>query len=70
MIPHRPRLISDDMVVLREATLAGIGVGCRGYHESSQQPQPGHPCPPQIRHAPETSAVRTHSKNETPKKAR
>jgi DNA-binding transcriptional LysR family regulator len=26
LIPHRPRLITDDMAVLREATLAGAGV--------------------------------------------
>ena len=26
LIPHRPRLITDDMAVLREATLAGVGV--------------------------------------------
>ena len=26
LIPHYPRLITDDMAVLREATLAGIGV--------------------------------------------
>lgn len=26
LIPYRPRLITDDMAVLREATLAGIGV--------------------------------------------
>ena len=26
LIPHRPRLITDDMAVLREATLAAAGV--------------------------------------------
>jgi hypothetical protein len=26
LIPHHPRLITDDMAVLREATLAGAGV--------------------------------------------
>ena len=26
LIPHRPRLITDDIAVLREATLAGVGV--------------------------------------------
>jgi DNA-binding transcriptional LysR family regulator len=26
VIAHRPRLITDDMAVLREATLAGVGV--------------------------------------------
>jgi len=26
LIPHHPRLITDDMAVLREATLAGVGV--------------------------------------------
>jgi DNA-binding transcriptional LysR family regulator len=26
LIPHRPRLITDDMAVLREATVAGVGV--------------------------------------------
>src|SRR5215469_15661376 len=26
VIPHRPRLITDDIAVLREATLAGVGV--------------------------------------------
>src|SRR5215468_9553328 len=26
LIPHRPRLITDDLAVLREATLAGVGV--------------------------------------------
>jgi DNA-binding transcriptional LysR family regulator len=26
LIPHRPRLVTDDIAVLREATLAGVGV--------------------------------------------
>jgi len=26
VIPHHPRLITDDIAVLREATLAGVGV--------------------------------------------
>ena len=26
LIPHRPRLVTDDLAVLREATLAGVGV--------------------------------------------
>jgi DNA-binding transcriptional LysR family regulator len=26
LIPHRPRLITDDIAVLREATLAGVGI--------------------------------------------
>src|SRR5262249_27553222 len=27
LVPHRPRLVTDDMAVLREATFAGAGVG-------------------------------------------
>jgi DNA-binding transcriptional LysR family regulator len=27
LIPHRPRLVTDDIAMLREATLAGVGVG-------------------------------------------